>query len=172
MHNSEIPDEMSPYLVAGLLLLTGGLFTIIWIYLKNKELQKIYPLDLDPLRGISVLAIVPILFACFLWVCSLFLPKYVITIILYTIGTFILFAIFKYLFEFSLYASKIINSPLVLWFLPFCITLSGFILLVFKNTMGFPLICVLLIHIPILQSQFNVFYRNFRYKREKQNFFR
>ena len=164
-----IPDETNPLLVAVLLILTGGLYFILWVYHKNKELLEISKYELEPLRGLSVLGILPFCIGIFLWLLHFIAPDFIITILLYLLGTFAMFTILKYLFELSYYMSKATESSLGVWFLPFCITLTGCVLLSFENFLGYVLIITPLIHLPILQSYINIYYRGLWYKREKHN---
>ncbi len=172
MTKISIPDEINPFLVAGITLISAGLYFIIWVYSRNKEIlifskEK----DVDPTRGLVLLFILPLLFAGIFSIGSLFLPPLIYIPIYYILGTFVVYAIIKYLFEFSRLMSKTLKTTSIFWFLPFCITISGVILLSFKNMLGLLFILTPLIHLPLLQIQINTFYSNQRYNKEKTHLY-
>lgn len=172
MTKIDIPDEINPFLVAGITLITAGLYFIIWIYSRNKEIlifskEK----DVDPTRGIVLLFVLPVLFGTIFSIGSYFLPRLIYLPVYYILGTFVIYAIIKYLFEFSKLMSQTLKTTSMFWFLPFCITLSGVILLSFKNMYGLLFILTPLIHLPLLQIQINTFYSNQRYNKEKKHLY-
>lgn len=172
MKKHEIPNEINPFLVAGITLITLGLYSIIWIYSRNKEILPFSKnKDIDPMRGLVLLFILPTIVGTLFFLASIYLPRIIYIPIYYLIGTFVIFAIIKYLFEFSKLMSQTIKTTPMIWFLPFCTTLSGVILVCTQNVYGMIFLLTPLIHLPLLQIQINTFYSKLRYTTEKKHLY-
>lgn len=172
MEKQEIPDEINPFLVAGITLITLGLYFIIWIYSRNKEILPFSKnKDVDPVRGLVLLFILPVLIGTLFFLGSMYIPQTIMIPFYYIIGTFIIFAIVKYLFEFSKLMTQTLKTTPSLWFLPFCCTISGVILVSFQNYYGILFLLTPLLHLPLLQTQVNTFYSNLRYNNEKKHLY-
>lgn len=114
--------ETNPWLVLGLIIISLGFYIITWIYSKNKEFENSDKLAPDAARGAAVMMLLP-----FGWFYTIFIIKRFIAdnlfvgIIEIVIWGFIIFAIFKYIFEFCLSFGRITKTNGIYWFFLFFI---------------------------------------------------
>ena len=165
----KIPEEKNVLITIFLFIITAGIYTLIWIYLKNLEFESIFKIDLDHRRSFIILFVLPSITSLICYLIYLSLPTVIALIPIFIISTFIFLIILKYLFEFSIHGATLTQSPLALWFIPFSITFTGIILILLGIPyVGIPLLLLEAFHIATLQSQLNMTYKVIRLKKQRK----
>lgn len=156
------------------MIISLGLYTINWIYLKNKEFEKLDSTSPDANRGAIILMILP--FAWFF--ITTITKKLIITnenlffSILNIVGWgIILFLILKYLLDFSISYGKITQTNGIYWFIGFLFSIIGILLFFFKLYLISLIYLVLFILIPAMQAELNIHYKRFTIKKERHSFY-
>ena len=126
-------EETSTTVMIGLMVISVGLYSIIWIYITNKLLQEHDKHAPESSRGITVMAILPLVW---FFITSFIKLKVLDTVpLLYTIFDigiwgFIFFLVFKFYMDFSKSFTEITKSHDIIWNSLFGIGLIGIIELV------------------------------------------
>ena len=168
-------NVFNPALFLGLLIISLGLFLILWIFLKTREFE-ILEKDKSPdsNRSFIVLMVFPFLFYFFYSFLNMFsfLEGSIFMIVLgYILFSLVYFLILKFVHDFCKIFGEITRTSYVVWFLLLVLGMTsifGFIfdLLVFKV-----LILMLFIVPPLMQIQLNVIYKNLKLRKEKNSFY-
>lgn len=167
-------EETSPALTLGLIIVSLGLYVINWIYVKNRNFEKIFEESPDSKRGLVILMILP-----FSWFFIMFILKSIIFSELpLLIGIFeivvwglILFLIYKYLWDFCEVFGKISQSRSVLWFSFFVLGGIGIISLLLKFMYLVPLVFFLAIVIPAMETELNVNFKSITIRKKHDNYY-
>ena len=166
--------ETNPSLVLGLSLLTGSLYLINWVYVKNRELEKLDDYAPDPNRGAILMMVLP-----FSWFFITFILKSLIftsgNSLFSTIEVVVYILIYllnlKYLFDFCISFGKITRTRGFFWFLFFLIGTGGIISTAFSFYYLTPLLLFLILAAPAMQAELNISYHRFNMKKEKTLFY-
>lgn len=166
--------QTNPYLVLGLMIISFGLFMINWIYIKNKEFERLDKFAPDALRGAIIMMILPLTWFFFIAFLKfvLFSPENLFIQILEIVGWgFLFILILKYLLDFCISFGRITKTNGILWIFSFFLGILGIILLMYQIKTGIILILVMIISIPAMQSELNLFYNRITRKKERQTFY-
>ena len=166
--------ETGTSLVLGLIILTLGLYTINWIYMRNKEFESLDKHAPDSNRGAIILMVLP--FAWFFITAVLeklvFNPNSTIFSIIEILGwSLVIFLVIKYIFDFCISYGKITKTFGILWFILFLIGIIGVISIFLKIKCTIPLVFFLIIVIPAMQNELNAHFRKFNITKSKNSFY-
>ena len=166
--------QTNPALVLGLMIISFGLYAINWIYLKNKDFEKIDKFSPEANRGAIILMILPFSWFFIISISEKFIfnPSNLIFSIINIVGWgFILFLILKYLLDFSLSYGRITQTNGLYWFIGFLTSIIGIILFYYKIYWFSLIYLFLFILIPAMQAELNIHYKRFTIKKERHSFY-
>jgi hypothetical protein len=159
---------MSSALVLGLIIISLGFYIINWIYLRNKDFEKLDKFAPDSNRGAMVMFVIPMLW----YLIDLSFKKMIFRnsdlylVISGIIWFFVLFLILKYLYDFTYSFGRITRTWPSVWFIPFAIGLGSFYL---GNILDKPIISlgiiILAILVPAMQEELNTTIKKFEIKK-------
>ncbi len=167
-------SQTNPYLISGLLIISLGLYMINWIYVKNKEFEKLDDLAPDALRGAIIMMILPLtwFFITIFLKLIIFSPENLVIQIIEIVGWGLLFLlIIKYLLDFCISFGRITQTNGFLWIFTFIIGVTGIIFTMYQKPFGLILILIMVLAIPAMQAELNLFYNRITRKKEKQTFY-
>ena len=166
--------ETSPALILGLIIVTLGLFIINWIFLRNREFDKLDKNAPNPNRGAVIMMILPFGWFFILQVLKELIFGYenLFIGIFEIVGYFlILFLLLKYLLEFCLTFGRITNTHGIFWFLLFLVGVIGLIGIIFEFYPVATLTIFLLLVIPVMQSELNSHFSRFTIRKKNNVFY-
>ena len=160
-------------LILGITIITLGLYTIYWFYLKNKELEHLDKQAPDSNRGFILMSILPLSWFFIINVIKKLIPKNIVLIIFENIiWLIILLLILKYIYDFCISFGQITKTKGIAWFIPFIITIFSLYLYFLLRINYFLLfILMLFIIIPFMQQELNKLYLHFSFKKDKHKFY-
>lgn len=151
-------EETSTTIIIGLMIISVGLYSIIWVYITNKSLQEHDKHAPESSRGLTVMAVLPL---CWFFITSIIKLKILDTIpTLYTIFEmfiwgFIFFLIIKYFLDFVESFTEITKSQPFIWNALFTIGIIGIIGLILQQVYLYPFLIGILFVITGMQSELN-----------------
>ena len=166
-------SEISPQLVFGLILITLGLYSLHWIYERNKELAQFDSSAPEPSRGAVLMMVFPFIWFFLITFLKLIFSytNFVIAIIELIGYLLIVILITKYLFDFCSSFSLVTRSHFSLWFILFLFGIVGVIgISINMYFLGISLL-IFFIGVAAMQAELNSFYKRHSIKHEKTNYY-
>ena len=166
--------QINPSLVLGLIILTLGLYIINWIYLNNKNFEKVDKQAPDSNRGAIIMMVLPFswFFIILIFKKIILGPNSLILQIFEIVGwTFIIFLLLKYLLDFCLSFGRITRTQGLFWFIFILTGLIGIISIPIGFYYTMPLSFFLIISIPAMQAELNSFFVRYAIRKEKNIFY-
>lgn len=168
--------ELNPAVVLGLILISGGLYIIAWMYSQNKEMEKIDEDSPELTRCAFILFGFP-----FTWLMITVIIKFVffnnvevpqaMIISEITVWTFIIMLIFKYIFDFCKTFSKITRTNTLIWFVLISLGIVGLIGVSIQSFFLTPFAFFLAMTIPAMQEELNHVYHKSEMKRKDDTYY-
>lgn len=151
-------EETSATTMIGLMIISVGLYSIIWIYITNKSLQDHDKHAPESSRGITVMAILPL---AWFFITSFIQNKILDSIpLLYTIfdliiWIFIFFLVIKFHMDFVNSFTQITKSHTIIWNSLFIIGMIGIIGLILKKPYMYPFLIGVIFSTIGMQTELN-----------------
>jgi len=165
--------ETNAGLVLGLIIISFGFYIINWIYLKNKDFEKLDPNTPNSNRGAIIMMVIPFIWFFILMVFkNLFFDKNSLFLGIFEIVGWglILFLVLKYILDFCNSFGKITQTFGFNWFIFYFLGILGIISIFYNFIWTIPLVIMLLIVVPMMQSELNSHFTR-RSMKKKSNIF-
>ena len=151
-------EETSTTIMIGLMVISVGLYSIIWIYITNKLLQEHDKHAPESSRGLTVMAVLPL---SWFFITSIIKIKILNSIpLIYTIfellvWSFIFFLIIKFYIDFVHSFTEITKSQPFIWNALFGIGIIGIIGVILQQTYMYPFLIGIIFAIIGMQTELN-----------------
>jgi hypothetical protein len=151
-------EETSTTVMMGLMVISIGLYSIIWIYITNKLLQEHDRSAPESSRGITVMAVLPL---SWFFITTIIKTKILDTIpIIYTIFEigiwgFIFFLIIKFFIDFVHSFTEITKSQPLIWNSLFIIGIIGIVGVILNKPYMYPFLIGIIFSTIGMQSELN-----------------
>jgi len=168
-------EYLSPSIMLGLIIISVGLYSILWIYLTNKKLEEHDKHAPESSRGLTVLMILPIiwLFTTYFFKTIIFTQTpLIIEILEIVIWGLIFFLILKYLIDFSYAITEITQSHPFLWISFFIIGIIGIIGIMLDIKVLYAFIAGIFIATIGIQSELNSLHKSLSIRKVSSNYYK
>jgi hypothetical protein len=168
-------EETSPILLLGMVLLTGGLFVLNWIYAKNKEFEEFFEDSPDSNRGLVIMMVFPFSwFFIMLGIKLLLFDKLPLAlgILEIVVWGILIFLIYKYIYDFCDVFGQVTHSSTLLWFFFFVLSGMGILSLALKFYYVSPLVFFLAVVLPSMQTELNTNFKSLILRRKDNSYYK
>lgn len=165
--------QINPFSILILIIFSLGFYIINWLYMRNKEFERLDDEAPSSKRGAAVILLTISWFIVSFYTNLFFLPYFTIFFVLdILVWSILLFLMIKYLHDFCRSYAKITKTTWQIWFFFLTISVSGLLLsLVFKMFFLVPFAMFFLITIPAMQADINKRYHMVDEKHVENDFY-
>lgn len=169
-------EETSPTVMLGLMVISLGLYSIIWIYITNKLLEDHDKHAPESSRGISVMVILPVIW---FFLISLIQNKLLsssiplmFTILKVGVWGFIFFLIIKFLMDFVQSFTNITKSQPFIWNSLNIIGMIGLLGLILNKSYMYPFLIGIIFSVIGMQSELNSLLKSHNIKKVGSSYYK
>lgn len=168
-------EETSTTVILGIMVLSIGLYSIIWFYMTNRLLENHDKHSPESIRGLSVMIILP-----FIWFCITFFLKtiiftqtpIIIKILEYIVWAFIFFLILRYLIDLTNSFTNITQSQPLLWNFLHIFGTIGLFGLLLNQIYLYPFLICILLSVLGMQSELNSLHRSHTIRKTGSSYYK
>lgn len=114
-------NVIGAWLTLGLMIVSAGLYTFIWVYSINKDLEIIDSEAPNPLRGIVILVGFPLFWLLVSIGINLLIKKFYVNIGLLVGFILIILLMIKYMYDFTSSFARVTGTKKITWLLLFIV---------------------------------------------------